>query len=262
MSKTTAWTKAFYTKQAEWLGLIEIWAGISPVGKTSGRGANEAAAIERLAGPGPKRVLELGCGSGIVAGIIAEHGHTVVAVDISDHAAASARRVVGEVTRGEMSVVQGDFYEVELDGTFDVICYFDGFGIGSDADQRRLLRRISGWLRPAGNEQPAGCALIDVYSPWPSCEEDEEPYRDRKAMARDRFDYENCRGINTIWVEGREEQTATQSLRAYSPPDLRLLLEGTGLELETYEPYEEDDHGKQVPLKDAMSYLAKLVPVD
>ena len=58
-----------------------------------------------------------------------------------DHAVASARRVAGEVTHGEMSVVQGDFYEVELDGTFDVVCYFDGFGIGSDADQRRLLRR-------------------------------------------------------------------------------------------------------------------------
>jgi SAM-dependent methyltransferase len=255
VSKTTAWTKDFYTKQAEWLGLIEIWAGISPVGKTSGRGANEAAAIERLAGPGPKRVLELGCGSGIVAGIIAERGHSVVVVDMSDHAAASARRVAGEVTHGEMRVVQGDFYEVELDGTFDVVCYFDGFGIGSDADQRRLLRRIAGWLKPAG------CALVDVYSPWPSCDEDDQPYRDRKAMARDSFDYENCRGINTIWVPGQKEQTATQSLRAYSPPDLRLLLEGTGLALETYEPYAESDHGQQVPLKDAMSYLCKLVPV-
>lgn len=34
----------------------------------AGRGIRRAAASERLAGPGTKRVLELGCGSGTVAG--------------------------------------------------------------------------------------------------------------------------------------------------------------------------------------------------
>ncbi|MFN5457566.1 MAG: hypothetical protein ACK5BX_41150, partial [Bradyrhizobium sp.] len=34
-------------------------------------------------------------------------------------------------------------YTIELAGRFDVVCYWDGFGIGSDADHRRLLRRIA-----------------------------------------------------------------------------------------------------------------------
>jgi hypothetical protein len=33
-----------------------------------------------------------------------------------------------------MTVLQGDFYEIELEGTFEVVCYWDGCGTGSDAD--------------------------------------------------------------------------------------------------------------------------------
>ena len=52
----------------------------------------------------------------------------------------------------------------------------------------------------------------------------------------------------------------TKSLRCYSPADLRLLLEGTGLGLETYEPYESETHETSVPLEQALLYLTKLVP--
>ena len=121
-----------------------------------GRAMRRAGAIQHLAGPGPKRVLELGCGSGLVSAGIASLGHTVVAVDITPEAAASARRVAAEVPDGRMLVVEGDFFEVDLPGDFDVVCYFDGFGIGSDDDQRRLLRCIAGWLGKGG------CATIDV----------------------------------------------------------------------------------------------------
>lgn len=37
--------------------------------------------------------------------------------------------------------------------------YIDGFGIGEDADQLRILKRINGWL----NED--GYALRDIYEP-------------------------------------------------------------------------------------------------
>jgi len=68
-------------------------------------------------------------------------------------------RLAQGVRSGSLVAICGDFYEVDVPGPFDVVAYFDGFGIGSDPDQRRLLQRISSWLTPDG------CALIDVFAP-------------------------------------------------------------------------------------------------
>jgi len=248
------WTKDFYARQYELLESPTAWAQFFPADPPNHR-KRRAAAIARLAGPGPKRILELGCGGGITAGAIALLGHTVVAVDIVEVAVASARRVAAHLSNGEMSVIHGDFYEIELDGLFDVVCYFDGFGIGSDADQRRLLHRIAGWLNPQG------CALIDVYAPWYFAKDNGELYQEGNIMYRSDFDADGCRLEESLWPVGEDEsQAITQSLRCYSPADFRLLLEGTGFVLDTMEPYASGfEFEKRVPLKQAEIYLAKLV---
>lgn len=80
-------------------------------------------------------------------------------------------------------------------------------------------------------------------------------------MGRSDFDPHGCRLLDSIWPVGTDEsQAVTQSLRCYSLADLRLLLEGTGLALQTIEPYESEDHDKRVSLKQALLYLAKLAP--
>lgn len=246
------WVRDFYSKQTLWLGLEERWARISVDG-LRGRPVNRAAAIERFAGSGAKRVLELGCGSGIVAGAMVSAGHTVVAVDLIDERVANAQRIAGHFPQGKLEVLQGDFYEIELTGLFDVVCYFDGFGIGSDADQRRLLERIAAWMKPDG------CALIDVYSPF--AERVGEVVEDFDALSRTTFDAESCRLVNSIWPkEGDESEAVAQSLRCYSVLDFQLLLEGTGLSLEMVEPYRSADHDVVVPMDQAMLYLSKLIP--
>jgi 2-polyprenyl-3-methyl-5-hydroxy-6-metoxy-1,4-benzoquinol methylase len=106
------------------------------------------------------RILELGAGDGSTAASLADLGHIVVAVDIVEECVAAASRLAREVCGGTLTALRGDFFEVDLGGPFDVVCYFDGFGVGADEDQRRLLRRIVGWL------DPAGCALVDVLVPW------------------------------------------------------------------------------------------------
>tara|TARA_B100000315_G_scaffold240344_1_gene260034 strand:- start:891 stop:1352 length:462 start_codon:yes stop_codon:yes gene_type:complete len=152
-----------------------------------------------------------------------------------------------------MDVVQADFYTIEFPDLFDVVCYFDGFGIGSDTDQRRLLKRITSWLRPNG------CALIDIYSPF--AKRSGKVIEDFDGLSRTSFDPQDCRMLNSIWPkDGDESQAVTQSLRCYSVPDLELLLEGTGLCLKTVEPYASADHDIVVPMADAMLYLAKLTP--
>ena len=85
------------------------------------RTARQVAAVERLAGPGSKRILELGVGAGYRASPLAENGHAVVSV-------------------------AGDFARIDLPGPFDVVGYLGGFGAGSDDDQRFLLRQLSRWV--------------------------------------------------------------------------------------------------------------------
>lgn len=67
----------------------------------------------------------------------------MVAVEFSPIYADYAREHLKTKRSGTLESVEADFYTVELAGRFDVVCYWDGFGVGSDADQRRLLRRIA-----------------------------------------------------------------------------------------------------------------------
>src|SRR5262245_43294422 len=153
------WTKDFYTKQVLWGEWPARWTAQSLRNLPPGV-KTHLAAVERLAGAGPKRILELGAGAGYTAAALADHGHSVVAVEIVEESITNLRRLATEVRGGDLSVIAGDFYAIALPAQFDMVCYFDGFGIGSDAEQRRLLQRIAGWLTPTG------CALIDVLTPW------------------------------------------------------------------------------------------------
>jgi len=70
--------------------------------------------------------------------------------------------------------------------------------------------------------------------------------------------------LDTWWPGDDESQAVTQSLRCYSPADLRLLLQHTGLTLQSLEPggavdYDKHEWHPQVPLEQAMSYVAKLI---
>ena len=114
------WAHSFYTQQYKWLKSPEIWSQYTPDNLPI-QSKRRAAAVKRLAGSGPKRVLELGCGSGLVSCAIAQLGHKVIAVDIVDEAIANAKRVASEITQGEMMVHQGDFFDLELDDKFDVL---------------------------------------------------------------------------------------------------------------------------------------------
>lgn len=48
---------------------------------------------------------------------------------------------------------------------------------------------------------------------------------------RTAYDPVHSRGIDTWWEAGAPDRTFTQTIRCYTPADLRLLLEGTGLTL-------------------------------
>jgi SAM-dependent methyltransferase len=254
------WTKEFYTKQVLWGGWPARWTPYS-LSTLPAAVKRHPAAVARLAGAGPQRILDLGAGPGFTAAALAAGGHRVVAVELVPECLANLRRLAAEVRGGNLHVVEGDFYQLTLPEPFDVVCYFDGFGIGSDAEQRRLLQRIAGWLTPGG------CALIDILTPWYWAAMGQRPlasersWQTGQACGRWDFDPEGCRMVGPMWRVEDESHVVTQTIRCYSPADLRLLLEGTGLSLQALEGYENERYDHAVPLAQAMLYLAKLVPV-
>ena len=88
-------------------------------------------------------------------------------------------------------------------------------------------------------------------------------YRYRANIA-DKFDAKKSRLIDTWWRKEAPEKKVHQSLRCYTPADIELLLEGTGLRVEMIEPggkidYEAMKFVKKVPIEEAMTYYIKLV---
>lgn len=207
--------------------------------------------LEAMGVPGGGRLLELGAGAGQFAAAAAERWH-VVAVEL---VGALARRAAARVPPPS-EVIEGDFYALQLPTPFDVVAYFDGFGVGTDADQRRLLQRIAGWLAPGG------VAAIELYSPWFwAGAAGREHALGPGARRRYGFDADGCRMIDTWWSTDDPGSARSQSLRCYSPADLRLLLQGTGLVLDAVHPggtLDASGYRPRAELAEALSWHARL----
>jgi SAM-dependent methyltransferase len=221
------WVEDFYSRTGHWWGEAESGVG--------DRDRDRVERVRRSCGPGPHRILELGCSYGNTAAAFVEAGHRVTGIELSergDYAAAHVERLGAD----RLSIVRGDFYEVDLEERFDVVAYWNGFGIGADADQRRLLRRIAAeWL------EPGGTAVVDVFNPlvWAGWDGDLElleanPERGYRHELHERvaFDPFTSTAVDSWWDTAEPERVITQRIRCYSPADLRLLLEGTGLALD------------------------------
>ena len=136
------WVEEFYTKQ-------EAWSGIY-TSDVSDYHRGKALLLQSLAGDPPKAVLELGAGGGQAALATAELGYHVTAIELLPTSAAHAAQLSTRTRNGSRDVIPGDFYTVQSDGPYDVVGYWDGFGIGQDDDQVRLLRSMAQWLKPTG----------------------------------------------------------------------------------------------------------------
>ncbi|NPA27186.1 MAG: class I SAM-dependent methyltransferase [Chloroflexi bacterium] len=240
--------RIFYHKQALWSGYYT-----QPVGPWH---RQKARWVRGILGPPPQRVLELGAGGGQDALALAELGYTVDALEREPLLVEHIRTQVAQHhLAARVTVIEADFHLVDLPASnWDAVVYWDGFGTGTDEDQRRLLRRIRHWLKPHGK------ALIEVYTPWHAAQSAGYRMRVGKAQRTYDFDAEGCRWIDEWEYQG---ERVRQSLRCYSPADLRLLLEGTGLRLRSLHPggrmdYTQGRYIPHAPLKQAMVYTAVL----
>ena len=100
-------------------------------------------------------VLELGAGNGLLARTLANYEKNITTVELVPEMVEFAE----QFKTPNVTSLCGSFYEIDIKENFDLILYMDGFGVGTDDDQLRLLKRIYHWL------EEDGIALIDIYQP-------------------------------------------------------------------------------------------------
>ena len=219
---------------------------------------DKVAWVESVTGRKQKSILELGAGGGQFAVTASMAGYLVTAVEIEPEFVKYIRELADSQHQEKLRIIQGDFHKIEIDRKFDLICYWDGFGVGSDDQQIRLLTKINSWLSENGS------ALIDIYTPWYwATKAYGVTQKLGNAIRKYGFDFEaNCL-VDTWWHSEDPEIQKEQRLRCYSPADLGLLLADLDLEIEAIYPggsvdYEAGVYEPEVPLERAMSYTVHL----
>ena len=114
----------------------------------SAREARAAQLVELGVVRAGRRVVDLGCGDGLLDICLARHGARVVAVDRLATVLAAAR------LKPDGALVDfraADYTSLELaPRSCDTVLWFDCLGLLEAAAEQRLWLRLRGWLRPGG----------------------------------------------------------------------------------------------------------------
>jgi predicted TPR repeat methyltransferase len=106
-----------------------------------------AAFLDELWDGGVGAVLDVCCGTGLLAAELARLGYRVTGVDASESMLALARGRVGN----DAALVRAALPELPVEGVFDAaVSTFDGFNYLSPDELRLTLRAVAGRLRPEG----------------------------------------------------------------------------------------------------------------
>lgn len=200
----------------------------------------------------PHTALELGSGIGLTAIGLSQRGVQVTAVDF-DKTVVQIARSHNRHYGAQVDFIQADFYDLDLDRDFDLVYYLDGFGIGDDGDQVRLLEKMAGWINDGGR------IYIEVYQPnhWKRAAGIEMPLPSHLVR---KYSYDAL--TDTMidqWRDLRTGHIYTQRLRCYSLEAFQVLAERAGLSLLDVFPngkmdYERMEYLPQASLADCMSY--------
>ncbi|MBM3213461.1 class I SAM-dependent methyltransferase [Candidatus Poribacteria bacterium] len=184
--------------------------------------------VEALDLQSDDRVLDVGCGAGRHAMLLAEYGYRVVGVDASEpliQAAAHSRKPDGPC------YALADMRALPFDGAFDVaICMFASFGLLDDSGNQRALDAMAGALNPDGY------ALIETWNPYAAAHLDGRRNWWRAAdaihLASARFDAVTGTVLDTRDVlanGGKSNRQWVRSLRLYTPPELTAMASRVGM---------------------------------
>jgi len=179
------WIEQFYSRQ------YLLYPPL--LGEVGDKHRTNVAAIARLAGRGPKRVLELGAGGGQVAAAMADAGHDVTAVELVEVAFRHARELADHPRTGSMTVQTETGYGLHIFVSSRLSLRFGKASLSNRtavsfcheqshyslphhlasprarcAPRRRALRRPNTVHRPARHRSnrclPSVSAICDVHS--------------------------------------------------------------------------------------------------
>lgn len=181
-----------------------------------------------------EEVLDLACGYGRHAILLARRGIKVVGLDCTERYLEMARR---RAERIPAEFVCGDMRTMDWEERFDAAyCFFTSFGFFDDDTNLDVLRRVACALRPGGR------FLLDVQNREVYCSPEEnvkEPLefeqdgRDMVIISESTFDPLTSIVQVTLklygWPEGQEELAF--AVRLYSYTEMRGLMKQVGLEV-------------------------------
>lgn len=190
-------------------------------------------------GLAPRTAVDLACGTGSVALILARMGLRVTAVDMSEEMLSVAAQKAQEMDNRPMFVCQ-KLESLYLPRGVDLaVCALDSLDYITDPELcQRAIRRIYRALNPGG------CFIFDVNTPRKLqamdgqvfLDEDEDVY----CVWRGEFDWDTniCTyGMDIFQREGRSWKRSAEEHReyAYSQPQLEQFLKNAGFtDIEVY----------------------------
>jgi 2-polyprenyl-3-methyl-5-hydroxy-6-metoxy-1,4-benzoquinol methylase len=107
--------------------------------------------VRAAVGAGPSRVLDVGCGNGLLARELSALGHSVTAIDVDEPSIARARSVVLEPS---VDLIVGDFMSYPLErASFEAVVSIAAL---HHMDERDALERMADLLRRMGSSSSSG----------------------------------------------------------------------------------------------------------
>ena len=99
----------------------------------------------------PLHILDLGCGPGLYAELLAEKGHYVTGIDFSQNSIDYAREHARKKQRS-INYLNKNYLQLDLDeNQFElIILIYTDFCVLQPAERKQLLCNIKKWLKPGG----------------------------------------------------------------------------------------------------------------
>jgi ubiquinone/menaquinone biosynthesis C-methylase UbiE len=175
------------------------------------------------------RILDLCCGQGRHGVPLARAGYDVTGLDRSPYLLKQAQERSGKAGV-QIQWVQGDMRRLPWRGHFDAcLSLFTAFGyFDDDAENQEVLNQIYRVVKPGGHllldVSNRDYHLLRLYpSTW-------QRVGQALILEEANFDPATCRFTTTFtWVEGEKRESLTHSVRHYTAPELKTMLQRAGL---------------------------------
>jgi SAM-dependent methyltransferase len=205
--------------------------------------------IEREIDPSPQaHILDIGCGRGRHARVLARRGHCVTGIDLSEEAIGEARaEAAAEGLDATTSFQVGDMREPVCEGCADgVVNLFTSFGyFEEDAENQRALAAMATALRPGGwflQDFLNAPLVVDSLGASDRVTEEGRTIHQHRWIEDDRVNKE----ITIEHDEGTD--TFQESVRLYTLDDLKEMYAAVGLTLvELFGDYDGADYTSESP---------------